>query len=61
MVGRKSIQVDTLEKVRTFLSKQKDYIYPSNIQRQTGINWDSIKKALEIIKPKTDKLGRVKI
>ena len=56
---RKNIRVDTLEKVRKFLEKQKEPIAPSNAMRELSVDYHSLKIAMKILKVKTDKEGRV--
>lgn len=51
----------TLEKVRKFLEKQKDYVYKSDICNQAGIDWNSLELALTKIEHDTDEKGRIRI
>jgi len=58
---RKNINVATLEKVKTFLKSQKKPVYKSEIVRELGVDYNSLKIALGMLKIKTDKEDRIKI
>lgn len=56
---RKDIKIETLQKMRDFLKKQKEPIFITDIMKKTGINLDSIKFALKIIKHKVNKENKI--
>ena len=53
------IEVKTLNKVRDFLKKQKEPIFKSLMVRELGVNYNSLKVALGMLKIKTEKDGRI--
>lgn len=56
---RKNINVATLEKVKKFL-QTNGASFKSNIVK-SGVDYNSVKLALEILKVKTNKDGRVRL
>lgn len=57
---RKNINVATLEKVKNFLKGQKKPIFKTEIVKQIGVDNNSLKIALGMLKIKTDKEGKIK-
>ena len=60
MVIRKSISVATLNKVKDFLKKQKNPIFKSDIVK-AGIDFYSVRIALEMLNVRTNKDRRIKL
>jgi hypothetical protein len=60
MVERNSIEVQTLEKIKKFLSKQKVPVYKGFIVKELGVNLDSLNYALKLIPHQEDHFGRIK-
>ncbi len=58
---RKNIQVATLKKVEDFLKKQKKAVFKSDIVKAVKVDFNSVGVALENLKIKIDKEGRVKL
>jgi len=58
---RKSIRIDTLEKIKKYLKEQVEPIYKVEIVRQLGVDYDSLNIALTKINHRVDKKGRIKI
>lgn len=58
---RKNINVSTFQKVEKFLKKQKAPIFKTDIVKQIGVDYDSLKIALSMLKLKTDEKGRIKL
>jgi len=58
-VSRKSIHVVTLKKVKDFLEEQLEPIFLSEIVKQIGVDYNSLKIAVEELKVKRDEQGRV--
>jgi len=58
---RRNIQVVTLKKVENFLKEQLEPVFLSEIVKQIGVNYDSLKMALEMLPIKTDSEGRVEL
>ncbi|MHA1677465.1 MAG: hypothetical protein ACTSW3_01650 [Promethearchaeota archaeon] len=58
---RKTISIDTLEKVKKFLKEQLGPVYKSEIVKSLGVNYDSLNIALERINHRVDKKGRIRI
>ena len=58
---RVNIQVVTLKKVENFLKEQLSPVFLSEIVKQIGVNYDSLKMALEMLPIKTDSEGRVEL
>jgi len=58
---RKSVTVNTLNKLKEFLHKQKEPVYKADIVREIGINLDSLNCALTMIKYDVDGEGRISI
>ena len=58
---RVNIQVVTLKKVESFLKEQLSPVFLSEIVKQIGVNYDSLKMALEMLPIKTDPEGRVEL
>ena len=56
---RANIHVATLNKIKSFLKEQMAPVYKAEIVRNTGVNYDSLKMALTMIKYKTDSEGRI--
>ena len=58
---RKNIQVVTLKKVENFLKEQLEPVFLSEVVKQIGVDYNSLKIALEMLPIKTDKDGKVKL
>ena len=58
-VSRKNIHVLTLKKVKDFLSEQLEPVFLSEIVKQIGVDYNSLKIAVEELKAKRDEQGRV--
>ena len=58
---RRNIQVVTLKKVENFLKEQLEPVFLSEIVKQIGVNYDSLKMAIEMLPIKTDSEGRVEL
>lgn len=56
---RQNIHIVTLRKVERFLQEQTEPIFKSHIVRELGVDYNSVNFALTLIKPKTDKRGRI--
>ena len=56
---RKNIQVRTFNKIKDFLEKQKKPIYKADVVKKLNVDLDSLKLALEMLKVKFDKEGRI--
>lgn len=56
---KKNIHVVTLKKVENFLKEQLSPVFRSEIVRQIGVDYNSLKVALEMLPIKTDNEGRV--
>ena len=54
-----NITFGTLEKVKEFLKKQKEPVFKSLMVRELGVNYNSLKIALGMLKIKTEKDGRI--
>ena len=57
----KSFRMDTFEKVKSYLDKQKEFIYKSNIAKDLQVNNDTLNLILGKLEIKTDEKGRVKL
>jgi len=57
---RENINVATLQKVKTFLKKQKLPVFKTDIVK-IGVDYNSLKIALKILKVKTNKEGKVSL
>jgi len=58
-VSRKSIHVVTLKKVKDFLEEQLEPVFLSEVVKQIGVDYNSLKIAVEELKVKRDEQGRV--
>ncbi len=58
---RKNINLATFKRVEDFLKKQKEPMFISDISRVIKVDYDSLKYALDILKIKKDKYGRIKL
>ena len=58
-VSRKNIHVVTLKKVKDFLEEQLEPVFLSEIVKQIGVDYNSLKIAVEELKAKRDEQGRV--
>ena len=58
---KRNIQVVTLKNVENFLNNQSEPIFKSEIVRQIGVDYNSLKVALEMLPIKVDKDGRISI
>ena len=56
---RKNINLATFKKIEDFLKKQKEPIFKSELARQLKVDYDSLNFALESMKIKKDKEGRI--
>ena len=56
---RKNINVLTLEKIKDFLKAQNQPVFKSEIVRKIGVDYNSLKVALGMLKIKTEKDGRI--
>lgn len=56
---RKNIHVATLKKVEEFLKKQKTPMFKSDIARKIKVDYDSLNIALDFLKIKKDKEGKI--
>jgi hypothetical protein len=56
---RNSIEVQTLEKIKKFLSKQKVPVYKGFIVKELGVNLDNLNYALTLIPHQEDHFGRI--
>ena len=61
VLKRKNINVTTLKKIEDFLRKQKKSMLISDISRAINVDYNSLKYALDILKIKKDKYGRIKL
>lgn len=59
MGERKDITAATLKKVEDFLKKQKEPIFKADIVKKIGVDLYSLKLALEMLKIKPDKDGKI--
>ncbi len=53
--------MDTFEKVKSYLERQKEFIYKSRVAKDLQVNNDTLTLILEKLEVKTDKRGRVKL
>ena len=58
---RRNIQVVTLKKVESFLKEQLSPVFLSEIVKQVGVDYNSLKIALEMLPIKTDSEGRIEL
>ena len=58
-VSRKNIHVVTLKKVKDFLEEQLEPVFLSEIVKQIGVDYNSLKIAVEELKVERDEQGRV--
>lgn len=58
---RKNIFTTTLKKIENFLKEQIEPVFKSEVVKQTGVNYNSLNVALEMLPIKTDKDGRIQI
>lgn len=56
---RKTINLATFKKIEDFLKKQKEPIFKSEIVKQLKVDYNSLNLALESIKIKKDKEGKI--
>jgi len=56
---RKTITLDTLNKVREFMESRKGPVYKIEIREKLGVNTDSLEIALRMLKAKTDREGKI--
>lgn len=57
--ARKNIHVITLKKVEDYLKDQLEPVFLSEIVKHVSVDYNSLKIALEILKVKKDKQGRI--
>lgn len=58
---RKNINVSTLDKVKEFLKNQDAPVSRSEIRNSTGVDYDSVGVALEMLNVRINKDGKVKL
>ena len=56
---RRTIQITTLNKVKSFLKEQISPVYKSEIVKSTGVDYNSLNLALTMIKHKIDEQGKI--
>ena len=60
-IKRQNINLATFKRVEDFLKKQKEPMFISDIGRAIKVDYDSLKYALEKLKTKKDKEGRISL
>ena len=58
-VSRKSIHVVTLKKVKDFLEEQLEPVFLSEVVKQIGVDYNSLKIAIQELKVERDEKGRI--
>lgn len=56
-----SFRMDTYEKVKEYLEKQKKPIYKTKVAKDLGINNNTLNLILEKLNPEIDNKGRLKL
>ena len=56
---RKTIQITTLNKVKSFLKEQISPVFKSEIVKSTGVDYNSLNLALTMIKHNIDDYGKI--
>ena len=56
---RKNIHIITLKRVKDFLKDQSGPVFLSEIVKQIGVDYNSLKIAIQELKAETDKDGKV--
>ncbi len=60
-IKRQNINLATFKRVEDFFKKQKEPMFISDIARKIKVDYDSLKYALEKLKTKKDKEGRISL
>ena len=58
---RRTIQITTLNKVKSFLQEQISPIFKSEIVKSTGVDYNSLNLALTMIRHKVDEFGKISV
>lgn len=61
MGDRQFISDATKDKVKNFLKKQKTPVFKSTIVKEAGVDYNSLKIALEMLNVRINKDGRIRL